>query len=726
MKQIPYICLLLLVMLFNRGFSQSGVYTKLNPDSFIRELKRYEAQKLERRQTTLSIQDTVKAELLWNLYLNIDAISQLEKAKEYAAALKSISIALNYQKGIANSITAEALISSAEQDFVKAMNLHKKALVIRQKINDKEGVRWSRYNIGNIYQWQNQYKEAMEVYMKLMKVGELEKDTLLLASCYMCLSGIHGNLGNNTMAAFYCNKSISFNEALHDSLMLCINLMYQINFLCELDSFDTAEKLLLRAQKLVAILNKDPLYTQYYVAAATFYDLKKDYSESIKYYRKAIERDIINGSEFALIYNCMWIADNILDASNSQLVKAGLSEQNRLSEAKKYSLKAHTLSIKNNAPQATAQSSKTLSTIAEKEGSMLEAYNYYKKYCQLMDSIAGAEVKQNINELQIKYETENQEQQIALLKKDNLLQQEEVSRQKTFRNSFIGGLMMTMMIGGVAFSRYKSKQKAHRQLGINLERLKHSQQQLIEQEKLASLGALTAGIAHEIKNPLNFINNFSELNAEIVEDLPAAKNEAEKNRMLQDLKMNFEKITGHGARADSIVKNMLAHSNNEIREKELTNINELCGEYFHISYNSVRVTNPDFKCELASKLDKAVPPIKIITQDFSRVLINLFTNAFYAVNEHKILNPALKSEVTLTTQLENNFITIFIRDNGTGMPDEVREKIFEPFYTTKPAGQGTGLGLSLSFDIIKSHNGKIEVSSKTNEFTQFKITLPTT
>jgi signal transduction histidine kinase len=326
----------------------------------------------------------------------------------------------------------------------------------------------------------------------------------------------------------------------------------------------------------------------------------------------------------------------------------------------------------------------------------------------------------------MQYETEKQDQQIAILKKDNLLQQEEFSRQKTVRNSFMGGLALVLMISGVAFNRYKTKQKINRQLAINLERLKHSQQQLIEQEKLASLGALTAGIAHEIKNPLNFINNFSEINIEITEDLPFAKNSEDRNKMLKDLKSNFEKITGHGIRADSIVKNMLAHSKNEVRPKELSDINEMCSEYLHISYKSVRVTYSVFRCELKSDLDPMIPHVKIIAQDFSRVLINIFTNAFHAVKEHKLINPGLSPEVSLTTRLENNLIAIYIKDNGIGMSNEVREKIFEPFYTTKPAGQGTGLGLSLSFDIIKSHNGDIAVASKPNEFTEFKITLPAT
>ncbi len=259
-----------------------------------------------------------------------------------------------------------------------------------------------------------------------------------------------------------------------------------------------------------------------------------------------------------------------------------------------------------------------------------------------------------------------------------------------------------------------------------VDELKSTQTQLVQQEKLASLGALTAGIAHEIKNPLNFVNNFSELSNELIKEFKSSNSEEERNEILADLEINLQKINEHGKRADSIVKNMLQHSRSGAGEKQITDINQLCEEYLNLSFHGKRATDSNFNCEMVKNLDANLPRVNCVVQDISRVILNLINNAFDAVREREIegKTPNYKPSVTITTQKINNTISISISDNGKGIPHHIQEKIFEPFFTTKPAGQGTGLGLSLSYDIVKAHGGEMKLKTKEGEGSEFIISLP--
>jgi two-component system NtrC family sensor kinase len=263
--------------------------------------------------------------------------------------------------------------------------------------------------------------------------------------------------------------------------------------------------------------------------------------------------------------------------------------------------------------------------------------------------------------------------------------------------------------------------------------LKTTQTQLIQSEKMASLGELTAGIAHEIQNPLNFVNNFSEVNKEMLEELKAEseKPKAERDEQLEielinDLIENETKINHHGKRADFIVKGMLLHSRNSSGEKELTNINRMADEFFKLSYQGLRAKDKDFNAGLITNFAENLPEVNVAHQDIGRVLLNLFNNAFYAVNQKKKTAGAdYKPEVTVTTSTEKNNLVIKVKDNGNGISDAIKDKIMQPFFTTKPTGEGTGLGLSLSYDIVvKGHGGSIRANTKEGEGSEFIINLP--
>lgn len=255
--------------------------------------------------------------------------------------------------------------------------------------------------------------------------------------------------------------------------------------------------------------------------------------------------------------------------------------------------------------------------------------------------------------------------------------------------------------------------------------LKRTQEQLVQQAKLASLGQITAGIAHEIQNPLNFINNFSSLSKELADEIISASTNEEKLEIISDLKTNLSKIESHGKRADSIVKGMLLHSKSSKGEKQETDICSLCEQSLSLAFNSISTNFPHLQCEVNKNYSDNIPMLNITPQDISRVIINIYNNAFYAVNERKKNGvngylPTMNIEVKKT----DGFVLISVHDNGTGIPESDKNKIFQPFFTTKPTGQGTGLGLSSGYEIVKSHGGDIKFESKEKEFTRFEIRLP--
>jgi signal transduction histidine kinase len=272
-------------------------------------------------------------------------------------------------------------------------------------------------------------------------------------------------------------------------------------------------------------------------------------------------------------------------------------------------------------------------------------------------------------------------------------------------------------------------EEANKTLTQTLEELKATQAQLIQSEKMASLGELTAGIAHEIQNPLNFVNNFSEVSNELIEEMKEQLEQGNKEdatAIASEIKMSLEKINFHGKRADGIVKSMLQHSRTSSGKKEPTDINALADEYLRLAYHGMRAKDKSFNAAMKTDYDESIGLIKIISQDIGRVILNLITNAFYAVTEKRQSNiEGYEPTVTISTKKANGRIEIRVRDNGTGIPQKALDKIFQPFFTTKPTGQGTGLGLSLSYDIVtKGHNGELKVETKEGEYTIFSIFLP--
>jgi signal transduction histidine kinase len=332
------------------------------------------------------------------------------------------------------------------------------------------------------------------------------------------------------------------------------------------------------------------------------------------------------------------------------------------------------------------------------------------------------------------------------------LEREKIKNEANIRlYSLLSGLIAVSLIGLILYRNNIQRTKSNKILQSQkdeielqnkhveeaMEQLKSTQSQLIQSEKMASLGELTAGIAHEIQNPLNFVNNFSELSAELIEEMNVELNKGDTEEakvIAADLKQNLEKITHHGKRADAIVKGMLQHSQKGSGQKEPTNINALADEYLRLAYHGLRAKDKDFNATMKTDLDASIGNINIIPQDIGRVLLNLINNALYAVNEKKKhIGDGYEPQVTIRTKLalknspirqSANSLIVSVADNGNGISETHRNKIFQPFFTTKPTGQGTGLGLSLSYDIVKAHGGELRVETKQGEGSTFIIWLP--
>jgi signal transduction histidine kinase len=317
---------------------------------------------------------------------------------------------------------------------------------------------------------------------------------------------------------------------------------------------------------------------------------------------------------------------------------------------------------------------------------------------------------------------------------------EDERSEKVARWTNFGAISFSILIGVIALLLFRNVRQSRlansslieqkEKLQKTLDELKSTQSQLIQSEKMASLGELTAGIAHEIQNPLNFVNNFSEVNAELIEEAQreaGSGNQDTLNELLGDIKANSEKITFHGNRADAIVKSMLQHSRKTSAQKELTDINALCDEYLRLAYHGLRAKEKSFNAQFETDFDLSLPKVNVVSQDIGRVILNLINNAFYAVNERykKEGKEGYVPQVKVSTRQVGEQIEITVTDNGGGIPPNIREKIFQPFFTTKPTGEGTGLGLSMSYDIItKGHGGKMEVVSKEGEGSSFILQIP--
>lgn len=459
-------------------------------------------------------------------------------------------------------------------------------------------------------------------------------------------------------------------------------------------------------------INNNRILGQVLKIMGTVYKIKKDYPRAKEYYLQSIAA--------AERFN------ELVDVASGYLNLAGIFiELKQNDSAIFYSRKAFEIGRPRSSVGIVANAGFMLSGLLE-QTDPAEALRYLKIANAAKDSVYNTQKIQSAQALL--FNEKERKTELGFEKKAYQ------SRVRQYALSAGIALLMIMLAG--LYRNNRNKQKANfalaqekRKVEETLTELKSTQWQLIQKEKMASLGELTAGIAHEIQNPLNFVNNFTEVNQELIEEAGGARQEAGENspvvgELLSEIQQNLLKINHHGKRADAIVKSMLQHSRTGSGHKEPTAINSLCDEYLRLAFHGMRARDKSFHTDLKTDFDPGADKVNVISQDLSRVLLNLYNNAFYAVWERKMSEPEFQPCVTVRTSRNGKETRILVTDNGQGIPEKIREKIFQPFFTTKPPGSGTGLGLSLAYDIVKAHGGEITVDSIPGVATTFTVSIP--
>ncbi|GAB3335906.1 hypothetical protein GCM10027299_45370 [Larkinella ripae] len=564
----------------------------------------------------------------------------------------------------------------------QALHYQQLSLTIAEAEQDRNGQAYSLVNLANTYKLLRDWKGAEQRFQRAIRLAQLEGIKNVELYAYSNLAAMYTETNTQQKAYEFALKAANLAREMGDPGIEATSLSRAATNLANLKRFGEAEKLNRQAMG-IADASRQPLNIhQTYSAMGSILKMQNNCAAAIPYYEKSFE--------------VMKEAD-IYDEQTGIIYRE-------------------------------------LSNCYEAVGNYRRALATYKTAAAITDSIRGKENVRKTTELTMTYEFEKK-QQTARVE-----QQKENELARTRQRALLAGMGLMLGLAAVSFYAFRTKQKANgllqqqkEELERTLGQLQSTQLQLIQSEKMASLGELTAGIAHEIQNPLNFVNNFSEVSTELVEELKEgpirAVAESERGyatEILGDLTLNLQKINHHGRRADSIVKGMLEHSRTSGGEKKRTNLNALADEYLKLAYHGQRAKDKEFQVELITDFEESLKPVEVMPQELGRVLLNLFNNAFYAVREkQKTALPAYQPTVTVRTRRNRDRVEIQVTDNGIGIPDGVQQKIFQPFFTTKPTGQGTGLGLSLSYDIVtKAHQGTVEVQSKPGEGTQMLIRLP--
>jgi two-component system, NtrC family, sensor kinase len=681
---------------------------------------------------------------------------------------------INYQSGEADALINMAANFSLKGDYISAVQSLKNAEEICSLLKDSSRFARLYGGYGMMYGIQSKYDTSILYYEKTIGIAERLGIKKLLSSSYGNLAIGYQMQSNFPQALVYQQKSLKLAEEQNDVSSQAYTLMNMGNTYQNIGDTLGSEKALLKGISLAKSIGIKNVELYGYSNLATLYFLVNKWDKCYTFAMNAaelaktmgdagIQASSISKAALALAKNKRYSeaetlnknAMAIADSSGQQFnifqvygnMGAILRFQEKYKEAIPFLEKSiHMLKDANRYDDGIAQVYSDLSICYEKTGNYNKALANFKTATQIEDSIRSKENIRRATELSMNYEF-GKKQTIA-----DAIQGKKNAEARSRQLLLLVGLGLTLLVAAGAWVAFRNKQKANHLLQqqkeaiqTTLTQLETTQAQLIQSEKMASLGELTAGIAHEIQNPLNFVNNFSEISKELVDEMEEEMNKgntAEVKIIAGNIKKNLEKINHHGQRADVIVKGMLLHSRNSTGQKIPTNINALAEEYLRLSYHGFRARDTSFNVAMKKKFDENIGKINVIQQDIGRVLLNLFNNAFYSVNEKKkkLQLQLAESEdqagyeptVTVTTRKlsapsgEDEGIEICVRDNGIGIPQKVAGKIYHPFFTTKPTGQGTGLGLSLSYDIIKAHGGKLSMETKEDEFAEFIIKLPGT
>ena len=554
-------------------------------------------------------------------------------------------------------------------NYTKALECHYKAIAIATKFGNNAQIAHSYNQLGNIYKDREENDKAIEIYRIALFYSEAARAKIVKYAPPLNLGTVYLNEGKLDSSIYYSNRALEVLYLTNENQNRFIPTMLGNlgGAYSRMNKKKEAEKYFQRALSIVT--KSDYTYTR--IKQGVFFTVSEHFRrnqqmDSCLYYAKMSIAAVENTHYSYLMTKPAKMLSEIYDGKNAD------------------------------------------STV-----------KYLKIYLKTNEVINSTRVTQQLQVMA--FEEEQRKLELEQARK------EAQARLKIY--FLIAGLLLVSLFGLLMFRNNKQKQKINAKLENTLTNLQATQKQLVQSEKMASLGELTAGIAHEIQNPLNFVNNFADLNMELIDELQQelkTGNTEEAIAISNDIKDNEQKINHHGKRADAIVKGMLQHSNSGSGKKEPTDINALADEYLRLSYHGLRAKDNSFNATTKTDLDESIGNINIIPQDIGRVLLNLINNAFYVVNEKSKQHiEGYEPTVSLSTRMLRDKVEIKVADNGNGISQKILDKIFQPFFTTKPTGQGTGLGLSLSYDIVKAHGGELKVETKEGEGTTFTIELST-
>ena len=627
-----------------------------------------------------TLRGTAQFQLLVDLSFN--EVRNLELALQYAEELISLSRAAGNYLYLSKGYYQKGNKKRLSGDLPEALDAYFKYIEFSTKagLTPEPAVYGG---IADIYTISKRYADAMEYYKKAIAILRHSGDSIQLASVILN-AGEEFRINN-----IYDSALLFFNEAklIFEKKHYSIGSAYAIGNIgmvyAGIGKNDLAEK---NIDSAISMLEKFGVYypiCEYLLSMCDVYLEKNDKTLALSYALRSLQ--------IARQYH--------------------LKEQIRDADLK-------------------------LSGLYEGSGNFEKSYNYYRDYIFYRDSITNLETIEKMGDQRKNFEVSQKQAEVNALNQQKKFQQ-------ILLNAALIVLSVIVVLIIILFINYRQKQKAYILLSKAkalteeqrdetnkaLEKLKRAQAHLIQSEKLASLGQLTAGIAHEIQNPLNFVTNFSEVNTELIADLQEANRKRDMDEVQaisEELFNNETKIVYHGKRADAIVKGMLQHSRSGDQEQKPTDINALIDEYFRLAYHGLRAKDKSFNASMIRDFDAGAGIIYIVPQEMGRVILNILNNAFYAVNaKSKETSGDYSPTVSVSTKRKDNRLYIVVKDNGTGISPDIKEKIFHPFFTTKGPGVGTGLGLSLSYDIVKAHGGEITVESEEGAGSEFTIILPT-
>lgn len=613
------------------------------------------------------------------------------------------------------------------------MILARQAIELARKSKSKAIEGSATFTLAKVYEFLGNYTTALELFLESLKINESVKDESMVASCLLFIGDIYKLQSNHAESLSYYFKSLERSAKISDE-----NDKHDLIAWIDLGIGDTYESMNRLDSAGYYINASYDLITRYkipYLAGralktyGNIYSKNGDIKESMQYYRQSIIELTATNDLFNIAQSTLGIA--------RLFQKAGLTDSSKF-----YAWQSLSIAQQGGFLLEILNSAQFLSNHYKNSNRIDSAFYYQEITVAAKDSLFSREKIIDFQNVVFNEQLNNEKIAEA---------QEQVRNEVKFYVLF-AGLAVLLLIAIILLRNIQNKKKANELLHLQKKEiddqkqkiekafndLTSTQTQLVQSEKMASLGELTAGIAHEIQNPLNFINNFSDVNADLIKEMEEELEAGNKDLALglaKDIRENEQKINHHGKRAEAIVKGMLQHSRSSSGQKELININRLADEYIRLSFHGHRAKDKSFSAAFNADFDSEIDKIKVMPQEIGRVLLNLYNNAFYAVNEKRkeiaekypdstahIYEPL----VSVSTKKETKGISIVVADNGNGIPQKVIDKIFQPFFTTKPTGQGTGLGLSLSYDIVKAHGGSIKVETTEGEGTKFIIRLPGT